>query len=248
MQVSPVLLGVAAASGLALGSYAVTAGIRLARAEPSSAGRSRCDHCGVNLGFAQTVPLISAMASRGVCRSCGGRIDPTHMAGELAGGVIVCSAVIVAPFPRSLLLAALGLVLITASAVDLKVQRLPDGLTATAALLALGLVFTAPVMAWREGAIAALASFGVLQVVRWASSLRAGDPGLGFGDVKLTAALALWLGAATAWAIVGAAVLGLVFVAIARPTDRRLPFGPMLAAAALGVGFAREAGAWPMML
>ncbi|WP_304172091.1 A24 family peptidase [Phenylobacterium aquaticum] len=235
-------------SGLVLGSYAVTAGIRLARSEPSSGGRSHCDHCGVVLGFAQTVPVISSLMSRGACRSCGAPIDPTHLAGELAGAVIVGAAVMVASFPRSMLLAGLGLVLITASAVDLKVQRLPDPLTAAVAVLALCLMLSRSGMPWLEGVSAAAISFGLLQVVRWASSLRGGDPGLGFGDVKLTSALALWLGAATAWTVVGAALLGLGYVALTRRTDRRLPFGPMLAVAALGVGYAREAGIWPTML
>jgi leader peptidase (prepilin peptidase)/N-methyltransferase len=80
--------------------------------------------------------------------------------------------------------------------------------------------------------------------VRWWSRTRRGDPGLGFGDVKLIGALALWLGDLTPWMVVGAAILGLVASALLKPSGGRLAFGPAIAASAWTLGLVREANLW----
>jgi leader peptidase (prepilin peptidase)/N-methyltransferase len=84
--------------------------------------------------------------------------------------------------------------------------------------------------------------------VRWLAARRSGEPGLGLGDVKLLAALALWLGLATPWLIAAASLLGLLLMAITRPKDGRLAFGPAIAVSAWTIGIIGEAGQWPMMM
>lgn len=231
------------AAGTLIGSYAVTAGVRLARSEPSARGRSHCDACGVGLGFAQTVPVISYVQRAGVCAACGARIDPVHLAGELAGGVVLASLALAGFEPRTVLLAGLGMLLITAAAVDARTKRLPDLLTLGVALLAASAAALAGPSQLLAGLCAALGSTVVLSGLRYVQSLRGRDPGLGWGDVKLIAALALWLGVSTPWMVSVAAILGLGAMAVVRPADGRLPFGPAIAAAAWGVGIATE-GRW----
>src|SRR5690349_21177897 len=61
MTAAPVLVETAllATLGACLGSFAATAALRFSRAEPFIAGRSHCDACGMRLGFAATLPLVS---------------------------------------------------------------------------------------------------------------------------------------------------------------------------------------------
>lgn len=245
MILSAATLGLGAITGMVLGSFAVTAGLRMSRGDSALVGRSRCDGCGCALSFAQTVPLVSYVGLGGACAGCGGRIDPLHMAGEAAGGLVVVTSLVAADPARSLLLSALGLTLIAAAAVDLKIRRLPDILTAGVATLGLGLSVLHSADAIIEGVVAAGLTAGALLLLRAASRRLRTDPGLGLGDVKLFAALALWLGAGTPWLVAGAAGVGLGIMCLTRPSDGRLAFGPAIAVAAWAVGFGQEAGLWP---
>ncbi len=239
------LYALAAVTGACLGSFASTAAVRLARGEQAIVGRSRCDGCGQTLGFLATVPVISYVGRAGACSACRGRIDPVHPIGEIAGAAIAVAAFAAAPVPQALLISALGLLLLASAILDARTQHLPDFLTAAAALIAAALAWTHGAVALTEGLIAAAVAFLVMEGVRRSFLWLRRKPGLGFGDVKLLAALAPWLGVATPWAVVGASVLGLLTFAVLRPKDGRIAFGPMLILAGLIVGLLREAHAWP---
>lgn len=204
------------------------------------AGRSHCDQCGSTLPFLQTIPIVSYLRLKGACRRCGGRIDPLHLIGEAAGMIVLVSAVAL-PAPRSFMAAALGLLLIAAAAVDAKTRRLPDIMTGGVAILGGGLALAQSWQALAIGAAASGISALCLQALRLWRTARTGEAGLGLGDVKLIAALALWLGVMTPWMVLGAALLGLLAMALTRPADARLSFGPCLAAVGflLGVGLER---------
>lgn len=237
---------IAGAVGLCIGSYAATAVLRWTQGRPSSWGRSSCDHCGIALGFARTAPVLSFVWQRGACSACGGRIDPLHLSGEVAGAVILGSAFAVAPFSRALLLSVLGSALLIAVLCDAKVRRLPDRLTA---LIALAGAALSALRSWETlalGAACAAATFVVLEGVRRGFLLYKGKPGLGGGDVKLLAAMAIWVGSHTPWVIAAASLLGLMATVIRRSPDGRLAFGPYMAVAAWGIGIAGEAGLWPI--
>lgn len=239
-------LAVAGVAGLALGSFAVTAGLRMSRGENAFVGRSRCDGCGRALGFARTVPLVSYARLGGACAGCGARIDPLHLAGEAAGAVVVATAFLAGDATRAILLSGLGLTLIAAATVDAKARRLPDPLTAAVAVLAIALSALVSPSNVLSGLAAAAISASALLGLRWAARRRNGEPGLGLGDVKLIAALAVWLGAGTPWMIAAGALIGLLLMRLVRPADGRLPFGPAIAMGAWLVAMGREAGAWPI--
>ncbi|MDZ4370706.1 MAG: prepilin peptidase [Phenylobacterium sp.] len=240
------LLALGAVAGLALGSFAVTCGLRLARGGPVLAGRSQCDRCGAGLGAAMTLPLVSFAVLGGRSRCCGAPIDRLHLAGEAAGALVVTTALWTPAPGIMVMLAALGLFLIAASAMDARVRRLPDILTLAVAGLGLGLAALRGPAAVVEGVVAATVAVAILLGLRVASARRSGEPGLGLGDVKLIGALAIPLGTATPWAVAAAALIALPFSLRRTGPDRRMAFGPAIVIATWPVLVLLEVGAWPM--
>lgn len=139
--------------------------------------------------------------------------------------------------PALLLIAAVGLVL---AVTDLIALRLPDSLVGVVALGGLGLVGTAPVTGEPGRAATALAGAGLSLGGYLLLALLPGAR-LGFGDVKLAAALGLplgWLGWPTLrlglllpHVLAGVAVLALLAAGRIR-RDTPLPFGPAILAGA----------------
>ena len=230
--------------GLCLGSYASTAAMRWARSEPSIGGRSHCDDCGVNLGWFQTLPVVSFVGRRGACGQCGAQIDPLHPAGELAGALILASSFAVLPIGVAPVAAGLGLVLLAAAIFDAKTRRLPDSLTLVAGLLCAGLALEHGPARLILGCAVAVAVVAGLETARRLFLKARGEPGLGFGDVKLIGVASIWLGLQTPWMITIASAAGLAAFALLKPSDRRLPFGPFIAAATFCLGLVLEARSW----
>lgn len=244
MTVGVVVPLVAGLVGACAGSFAATAALRSLRGEQTLAGRSRCDGCGEALGFAATTPIISYAVLRGACARCGARMDSAHVAGEVAGAALGGMTFWLLPPPQAALTVALGLVLLAASVIDQRSQRLPDPLTLAVALLSLGLAaLNGQVLV---GIAAAAVTFGLLEGLRRTFLCLRGRAGLGAGDVKLLSALALWLGTATSGAVALAALAGLLLVATIRPPDGRIAFGPLIAGGALVAGLAVEGGVLPV--
>ncbi len=239
----PAFMLPAALVGACLGSFAATAGLRAARGEQVLTGRSHCDHCARTLGFRSTLPLVSYVAARGTCGACGESIDPLHLAGELAG-VLIGVAVVFIPSPlRAMLVGAMGLVLLMLAVADLRSLRIPDLASAAVAAIGLTLAGLSGLAALLTGLAAGAVTFAVMEGFRRGYLALRHRPGLGQGDVKLLAALAIWLGLATPWSLVGAAGLGLVGALVTGQGHRRFAFGPYLAAAGWLTGLAMEL--WP---
>ena len=228
--------------GATVGSFAATAGLRWARGEQALTGRSRCDACATPLGFGATVPIVSYVRLGGACADCRAPISPLHLGGEMLGAAAAAASVAVLPVGSACATAVLGLVLIAAGAADVASRRLPNLASLAVAVLGLGLAWQRGSVALFVGLVAAAITGGVLLLLRRLSSARTGEPGLGLGDVKLAAALALWLGAATPWAIAAAGLLGLAQVRMMKPGDGRIAFGPALAAGGWTVGLALQSG------
>ena len=235
-----------ATAGAAVGSYVGTAALRATLGEDSVFGRSRCDGCRRSLAAWETIPLVSYAAARGACRACGERIAMLHPAAEAMGGGVALAIWAFARSPQTgALMAVIAAALLAASVIDIRRLRLPDALTLVVALAGAALAWLRSPLALVEGAVAAAIAFGLLAALRWLSSRRGRDPGLGLGDVKLVAAFALWLGALTPWMVAVAAGIGLAVAAAGGLRQGRIPFGPMLALAGFGCGFGLEAGWWP---
>ncbi len=199
----------------------------------------------MTLGVLATVPIVSYPVLRGACHACGMRIEPTHLIGEVAGAVLGFLAFWLTPPAVASLILLLGLVLLAASIIDQKSRRLPDALTLCAAVLSLGLATLAGTLL--VGLVTAAVTFGALEVVRRGFIQFKGYAGLGAGDVKLLAALSIWLGLATPWALVLASAAGLAAILMGRPKRGMVAFGPFIAGGALAIGLLLQSQVLPVM-
>lgn len=225
--------------GAITGSFLAALVMRWPEGRSVMLGRSTCDACGRTLGPAELVPLLSALRSRGRCRTCGAPIDPTHWQVELACVAVGGAAGWIAPGVAGIAGAAFGWLLVVLAALDWRAWWLPDRLVATLALggVASGAAGLAPALADRliGGATGFALLWAVAAGYRW---LRARE-GLGGGDPKLLGAIGLWLGWRLLPAVlVIAGLVGLGIVAWRAATGRRmaahdaLPFGTLMAIAA----------------
>ena len=237
-MVVPVLM-----AGACLGSASVTCAMRTAAGLPFVSDRSRCDGCGAPLGYQETIPVVSFLWRRGTCGACQAPIAPLHLVGELVGAALAMQVCLGGLSPVNLLEVALGLTLLTSASVDALSMRLPDALTVLSAVLCAALAACEGGGAPLEGAGAAIVAGLVLLILRHVYRVRRGDPSFGLGDVKLIAAMALWLGSATPLWIGAACGVALLDRRVLRPggVAERFPFGPYLAATAWVVGVAQHA-------
>ena len=244
MIIVPFLWAGAVALGACVGSFIATAAMRGVRGEGFLAGRSHCDACGQPLSFGQTIPVLSYVALRGACADCRSPISRLHPAAEVAGVAIAAGAMLQPGVPQALLVATLGATLLATALIDSRTQRLPDALTLIIALAAGSLAWIKGEDQLWFGLAAAILAFVILEGLRRVFLWRRGESGLGVGDVKLVAALALWLGPLTPFALALASLAGLAWFAAFRPAAKRLAFGPFIAAAAFLVGSAGGLVSW----
>jgi leader peptidase (prepilin peptidase)/N-methyltransferase len=235
-MIVPILL---ALLGAVVGSFLATVVVRWPEGRSIADGRSTCDACGRSLRAAELVPLLSALASRGRCRTCGARINPVHPAIEAACLLVGLSAGLVAPPAQAAAGAAFGWLLVTLAALDWRHFWLPDRLTAPLALLGVvaGAAGLAPEL--RDRLIGGAGGFALLWLVAAGYRAWRGRDGMGGGDPKLFGAIGLWLGWRLLPAVlVLAGIIGLGVVLLQRlrgrpiAADAALPFGTLLAAAA----------------
>lgn len=206
--------------------------------------RSACPACKTPITALQNVPLISWLALRGRCASCGQPISARYPLIEALTAIL--SAAVAWQFGFGLpALAALVLTwfLIALTFIDVDRQLLPDSLTLPLLWLGLALSLFGPQGAAsvpvdvRSSVIGAAAGYVSLWSVYHLFRLLTGKEGMGYGDFKLFAALGAWLGwqmllPVMLMASVVGAVVGITLLAL-RSHDRATPiaFGPFLAAA-----------------
>lgn len=250
---APVLIAVAAAYGLVLGSFLNVVIHRVPRGMSLVVPRSHCPACGSLVRWFDNLPVLSWLLLRGKCRRCGARISLRYPLVELASGVLM--AAVVARFGVTVAGAAalvLGALLLVLALIDLEHFLLPDVLTLPG--IVIGLLFSwagglaRPWDAMLGAALGAALPYAVIVVYR----LVRGVEGMGLGDVKFLAMIGAFLGwqgalltlclGACAGAVVG---IGLVIAGRGK-ADTELPFGTFLAAGAMAVLFARETllGLW----
>ena len=74
----PPAVGLMVAAGLAVGSFLNVCIHRLPRGESVVSPPSRCPACGRRLRWLENVPVLSWVALRGRCRTCGAAISPAY--------------------------------------------------------------------------------------------------------------------------------------------------------------------------
>ena len=228
------VVSIAFLGGLAAGSFVTAVAYRVPRGISVAGPRSRCPACGAQIAAYDNVPLLSWALLRGRARCCGARISPLYPLTELTVGVLFAATVIVHWHDAAEI--AIDMVFVTTLAAvtltDLERRIIPNKILIAGAVLCVAIaVPTDPGgMGMAERAIAAAAAGGLLFLV-----VLAYPTGMGLGDVKLAAAMGLFLGRAVAPAILvallTASVVGLALIARhgARARKMAIPFGPFLA-------------------
>ena len=249
--------------GLLFGSFGNVVIWRLPRGESLASPGSHCPVCDHPVRWYDNVPVISWIALRGRCRDCGTAISTRYPAVEALSGVLfVLAAARFETVPQAVAAAVMFWFLLVLSLIDLDVFRLPNALVGSLAVAGgVGVViaqFTdssvVPVVSgWLAGAgpgpvveslIGVLLGAGLSALAALAYHKIRGASGLGMGDIKLLGTLGLWLGPLVLLALFMGSLVGAVFgLATQRGGEwqqRRIPFGPYLAAGAIVVALAGE--------
>ncbi|MBB2176163.1 prepilin peptidase [Gluconacetobacter johannae] len=232
-----------------VGSFLGVLASRLPRGEPVVFARSACAHCGAVLGPRDLVPIVSYLAQKGKCRTCGGVIHLSHLVMEVLAVMVAATVLWAVGLPGNGGAASpfpvwggcvFGWGLLTLGAIDLACLRLPDILTLP--LVAAGLAMAAPQgvasVLWHGGA--AVLGYGAFRAISLLYRRVRGHDGLGLGDAKLLAAGGAWLGLqALPHVVLLAALVTLCGAAIAGrgrlDRGQAVPFGPGLALAMWGI-------------
>jgi len=194
--------------------------------------RSACPACGALIVWHDNVPLVSFLALRGRCRSCGIRIPWRYPIVEAATGVLFAAAYVAFGPTAKFIVAALFLALLVAiTAIDLERRVIPDLLSipgTVAGLLANVATERLPLSDSVLGIVIGSGLFLAIILVR--------PDGMGGGDMKLGALLGAFLGWKVALlaiflaVVVGGAVAALLMATGLRGRKDAIPFGPFLAA------------------
>jgi leader peptidase (prepilin peptidase)/N-methyltransferase len=253
-MISWVPAAVAGAAGLVAGDYA-TVLVERAPAARTVSGSFRelrrhpageCPRCAARLRAADLIPLAAWARTGGTCRYCGEDFGGWHPAVEILTAVTFALLGLgLGASPALPAFCFLALVSVPLAFIDVAHQRLPDLLTLPAYPVAIvALAAAAPFVPHGPGHLlhsviglaVALAFYLILALIYPA--------GIGWGDVKLSGLLGLYLGwiglsalvIGLAAGFVLAAVAGLTLIAAGKATRRtQIAFGPFMVAGALAV-------------
>ena len=223
---------------LALGSFVNVVAARVPLRRSVVRPRSACMSCGAELAWYDNVPVLSYLALRGRCRSCGARISPLYPAVELVTAGLVAGCFLAFGLSGKAAVAAFFCaVLVAISATDLTHRIVPNWIVLPAAVLVLAAqtaLHPSP-----EWALGALGASGFLFVTALAY-----PAGMGMGDVKLALLLGAMLGRVVPVGLMLGMVAALIpsaVLLVRHGTAARkmgIPFAPFLALGAVIALFA----------
>jgi leader peptidase (prepilin peptidase)/N-methyltransferase len=200
---------------------------------------SRCGACERPLAWYENIPVLSFVALRARCRTCGARISWQYPIVELlTAALFVVQYEAIGLSPLLAVRIVFGCVLIVLFAIDLEHQLLPNVITlpALAAGLAVSVVLPPGLI---DALIGALVGGGVLFLIAEVYFRLRHEDGMGMGDVKMLAMIGAFLG----WkltiltlilASLGGSLAGVVLLITHRGNLKAaIPFGTFLAVGAL---------------
>lgn len=231
---------IAGVYGLVIGSFLNVVIWRVPRHESLVAPRSHCPGCDALITTRDNIPLLSWALLRGRCRHCAEPISIRYPLVEL--GTAALFTAVGARYAHTWALPAflvLTAALIAISAIDLELFIIPNRIVYPVGFASVVLLAGAAAIEHRWtpfergllGGLAAFAFFLVLHLVV--------PHGMGFGDVRLSALLGLFLGwlgwlqvfgGLFAGFLLGAVIGSLLIAFGGRSRKQHIPFGPFLAA------------------
>jgi len=250
--------------GLLIGSFLNVCIHRMPRDLSVVRPRSFCPGCEKPIAWFDNIPVVSYLVLGGRCRHCAGRIGWRYPVVEALTGVLFFASV----QSHGMTLVALKYCVFSALMVglvfmDLEELILADEFTLGGTLIGLILSmwvqfesgplhpflppFNQRWLSLAEAVFAAAFSAGALWLIGAIYYRIRNREGLGLGDVKMTALIAVFLGLQPALlalmlgSVLGA-VVGLIYIFVTRKdaATYELPFGSFLGAAALGVAWLAE--------
>jgi leader peptidase (prepilin peptidase)/N-methyltransferase len=229
---------VAVVLGLVIGSFLNVVIWRVPRDESVSHPASHCPSCGQPVRPYDNVPVVSWLVLRGRCRDCREPISPRYPLVEAGTGVLfgVTAWHFGADWalPAYLYLVAIGVAL---SLIDLDVQRLPNKIVLPSYAVATVLLVVASVGDHDWNALLR-AAIGCVILYAFYFLLGFIKPGaMGFGDVKLSGVLGMYLGwlgwgelavGAFLGFLLGGVVGGALMAVRKAGRKSKIPFGPFM--------------------
>jgi leader peptidase (prepilin peptidase)/N-methyltransferase len=240
-----VQLAFAAAFGAVIGSFLNVLIYRLPLGRSVVWPSSACPHCSRELSWYENVPIVSWLALRAKCRTCGAPISARYPFVEALTALTFAAAWWLYG-PSALLASRLvfGCILIVLFAIDLEHHLLPNAITLPG--IVVGFVFSLfGEPGWVASLIGIAAGGGSLFLIAEAYYRVRREEGLGMGDVKMLAMIGAFLGWKLAlvtlmMASFAGSIVGLLLIVSRRGGMKyALPFGTFLAlgaAAAATVG------------
>src|SRR5437764_6252887 len=206
--VSALVTAMCGVFGLAVGSFLNVVIYRVPRKESVVRPRSRCPGCGTQLAERDNIPVVSWVLLRGRCRTCGEAISGRYPLVELGTAALFVAAALRFGLdwvlPAYLVFFA-SLVVITF--IDLEHYIIPNRVLYPTLFVAIPLLVIA---AAAQGEWDKLARAIIGAAVAWVFFLilhLVSPRGMGFGDVRLSFLLGLFLG----WLDLRHVFLGVVF-------------------------------------
>ena len=196
---------------------------------------SHCPSCERHLNRRDNIPILSYVMLHGRCRFCRTSYGAHYLMVELftAAAFAYC-AFMFGLTPKAFLGATTIAGLIALCVIDIEEQLLPDAILAPLFCLSFAyhVLYAGGTF---DAALGAVMGYGVLWLIRVSYQYYRGTEGLGYGDVKLAAAIGAWVGmeaipvvlfiafAAGVMAMLPLALLGRI------GKGAPIPFGPFLA-------------------
>jgi len=240
-----VALAFAAAFGAVAGSFLNVLIYRLPLGRSVVWPSSACPHCSRELSWYENVPVVSFLALRARCRTCGAAISIRYPFVEAFTAAMFAAAWW--HYGPGMLLVSrlvLGSALVALFAIDLEHHLLPNAITLPGIVVGVALSFFAE-PGWQASLVGALAGGGALYAIAEAYYRVRHEEGLGMGDVKMLAMIGAFLG----WkltlvtlmiASLSGSVVGLLLIVSGRGGMKyALPFGTFLA---IGAAIAASVG------
>jgi leader peptidase (prepilin peptidase)/N-methyltransferase len=225
--------------GLIVGSFLNVCIYRLPRKQSVNWPGSRCTACDRPLSWYENIPVVSWVALRGRCRTCGERISVIYPLVELiTAGLFVAGYLIYGLTALLAVRIAFACAMVVLFAIDLRHHLLPNVITVPGIAIGFALSLFLP-PGWKSALIGLLAGGGVLFAIAEGYYRLRGIEGLGMGDVKMLSMIGAFLG----WKLMlvtlvlgsfAGSIIGLGVIALGRGGMKAaLPFGTFLAVGAL---------------
>ena len=235
------LAAAAFAPGLAIGSFLNVVAARVPLKRSIVSPGSACMNCGHELSWTENIPVVSWLAQRGKCTSCGTTIGAVYPAVELLTALLVAACFFTFGWSGTAFVASFFCAtLVTVSATDLSHRIVPNVVVLPAtAIVLVSMTLLHPSAEW------ALAAFGASLFLFLAAL--AYPAGMGMGDVKLALLLGAMLGRTVPVALMlgmfAALVPSIVLFARHGSAARKMgiPFAPFLALGGVVTLFAGDA-------